>query len=851
MGINVNLIKIAASKLRYIPAKPPKNIGVTNPHFWNGAANETLVNFSCSTVKKVLNKTEVLKKYASEHGFIEEDLVKALKEAEKYLDDVSIERLLKLTSEGKIKLYEQPKVKRFDFLDDDTFVKCASELNSNSILSYIKPKHSIYGDFTAEEYAQTLKQLLAFEAEGKIPALEIAEILKFKSFISPTDYNCLLKSIQCGEINSKNIQQALLLAENGFSFNILNAKSLDDLSQKELKELANILASKSTNRKQADGARMQRFKDKICELDAPLLPQDLSKRTELLSQVSKKLTSLTKVNAVPMSVSKKFLSEFDDVARVFADSKHSIDDLVKAGGIKLSYPRKEFKQNILKQIEHLSEGEQNRILSKFGLLKEGPLTLSGLPLYISKGEGLSKIEVSLNKEINKFLNQNEIILPQGFEEFQSAIKQICEVFPEFKFAIGSIQHMTHSKDLANHILMVFQENMKNPLYKTLSFEDKRILGIATLLHDINKVEKVVDEMHPLISSQTVNSIVNRMGGLTNAEKNRIINFVENHHWLVKIKSGTEFEHDVVDELAYTFRKGNDFTLAKIFAESDLKAVNNSFFPTFGKNIQSDMVKAIENRVTQIQSSGKLIYTADITLDKAIASGAKMQILGEGAQKTENWIISAKDLGLQTENILYHAPGKSDAFILAESGFGYGNEGVLSCSLGRAGHSATFQNRKEFILFRSVDMGNISIAAQRNANSGADKNYAHAKEWILCGSSYGNRVISAYHELTSKTISEIEYAKLYQIASNPKMKLTDIHSNKQICQILGGEKEAKAFEESVLKINETLVSNEKTAGNGYVPEIVAQDLEFAGIGTNRTASEVDYQLRKRYPLIVEF
>ena len=120
-------------------------------------------------------------------------------------------------------------------------------------------------------------------------------------------------------------------------------------------------------------------------------------------------------------------------------------------------------QNILKQIEHLSEGEQNRILSKFGLLKEGPVTLSGLPLYISKGEGLSKIEVSINKEINKFLNQNEIILPQGFEEFQPAIKQICEVFPEFKFAIGSIQHMTHSKDLANHMLMVFQENMKNPL----------------------------------------------------------------------------------------------------------------------------------------------------------------------------------------------------------------------------------------------------------------------------------------------------------------------------------------------------------------------------------------------------
>jgi len=36
-------------------------------------------------------------------------LVKTFEEATQYLDEVSIERLLKLTSEGKIKLYEPPK----------------------------------------------------------------------------------------------------------------------------------------------------------------------------------------------------------------------------------------------------------------------------------------------------------------------------------------------------------------------------------------------------------------------------------------------------------------------------------------------------------------------------------------------------------------------------------------------------------------------------------------------------------------------------------------------------------------------------------------------------------------------
>ena len=198
-----------------------------------------------------------------------------------------------------------------------------------------------------------------------------------------------------------------------------------------------------------------------------------------------------------------------------------------------------------------------------------------------------------------------------------------------------------------------------------------------------------------------------------------------------------------------------------------------------------------------------------------------------------------------------ASGKHDAFILASSGMGYGNEGVLSCSLGRAGHSATFQNRKEFIIFRQADMDNISIAATSNANSGANKNYAMAKEWILGKNNYGIKVRNAYQELTSKTITEKEYAELYRIASSSNMKLKDIHKNRQIIKILGGEKEAKAFERSVSKVNETFVSCGKNEGKGFVPEIVTQDLEIACLGTNRSVQEIDYQLRNQYPLIVEF
>ncbi len=69
MGINLNLIRQIGTKIRFIPAKTPKNLGVTNPRFWSEAGDETLVHLSGVTAKKALNKTEILSKYATEHGF--------------------------------------------------------------------------------------------------------------------------------------------------------------------------------------------------------------------------------------------------------------------------------------------------------------------------------------------------------------------------------------------------------------------------------------------------------------------------------------------------------------------------------------------------------------------------------------------------------------------------------------------------------------------------------------------------------------------------------------------------------------------------------------------------------------
>lgn len=38
---------------------------------------------------------------------------------------------------------------------------------------------------------------------------------------------------------------------------------------------------------------------------------------------------------------------------------------------------------------------------------------------------INKVEQSINKEISKFLNENQIILPKGFEEYQAPLERIC------------------------------------------------------------------------------------------------------------------------------------------------------------------------------------------------------------------------------------------------------------------------------------------------------------------------------------------------------------------------------------------------------------------------------------------
>lgn len=533
----------------------------------------------------------------------------------------------------------------------------------------------------------------------------------------------------------------------------------------------------------------------------------------------------TTVNQVDKLTQQRFLTNFENIAHAFQNGR-SVDELKAAGGIGLKYSRNTLCDNIKKQIKHLNPQEQEEILAKFGLTPNGSKAFAGLPIYSKNTEGFSNVEKAINEEINRFLNHNEIILPEGFEAYKAPLEEICATFPEFRYTIGMNQHGGHKHFLAEHMLKVFQETTKNPLYKTLNESDRRVLGISSMLHDICKTEGVDDVGHCLTSALTVESLIGKMN-LSVGEQNRIINLIENHHWLSQISNTPE----CAQTYARIFKGGNDFTMAKILAEADLKGVNSTMFRKYRGKINSPVMEDIEREILSIQKNGRMLYTADVTTEAALAAGAQKITLGAGNEATENIIISAKALGLDQKTIAYHCGNLQCAY----EGGRFGVEGVFSLSVGKLGQMKTRTGQEIFLIARRPDMDNIAFLRNANGSTGFGKDAEGAITLMKNNVEYAQGVRSRFTDLTAKTISEEQYAQLFR--EIPRDEITKIHTSPRIIEILGGEKEALAFEKAVAAQNETYNSARTYS------EAVMDNLRWGAVGVKIDPQEISYSLRR--------
>ena len=537
------------------------------------------------------------------------------------------------------------------------------------------------------------------------------------------------------------------------------------------------------------------------------------------------LRVLPKVNFVSSEATTQFLTKFDDIVYSFKGGR-SIDELSQAGGIGLKYSRNALRENILKHVEKLPQSERQAVLSKFGIDD-----LDNLPVFSQNTAGFSSTELAINKEIEKFLFKNEVILPKGFENYKGAIDEICTTFPEFRYAIGAKASGAHEYNIAEHALKALQENVNNPLYKTLNEADRRVLNISTLLSDVRTLPSERFITHADVSGLTVEAVVRRMN-LPVAEQNRIINMVENHHWLDNIPfEGEQYSKFLVENLGTVFRSSNDFTVAKILAESDLKAVSSSLWKTQGVKLNSPVIREIENDIVQnIQSRGRMVYTGDVSMGRALEAGGQKIVLGTGDELTENVVVSAKQL-LGDNNACIHGASPEDIINAYKAGR-YGVGGVFSTTVAREGTFPTSYG-SHFLMTKRLNMDDISMIMPKSRNTKFNKEYVQWDSMARAYFGFSKDVKTKYSELTSKILSDEQYAQLFR--EIPRDNLNKIHSHPKVIEILGGKKEAQIFED-IIKARNINYSDKFC-------EAVVRDVQWGGLGFVSQPSEVPYLLRK--------
>lgn len=276
--------------------------------------------------------------------------------------------------------------------------------------------------------------------------------------------------------------------------------------------------------------------------------------------------------------------------------------------IEMDYPRNKFIQDIEDALQGLSPAEKQKITEYFGFeisKLDGKSFMFGYPRVLKDKEKFyTPIEKKLEKLVKKFTVENKIKVP-GNPALSKELNDIFDVFPELKGIIGKTQHRVHDFTLDIHTLKVLQGVMKNLKYQKLSIEDKKTLSLSALLHDISKKEGLVDKQHPQNSANDAYRLLDKIN-LYKAEKIRIYTLIQNHDWLEKYNQkdlSPQQKIEKAQQIAYRLKDGNNFELASILTEADLKGVNknNAFYNNY-KQALNNGIKKISALVSKMQTS---------------------------------------------------------------------------------------------------------------------------------------------------------------------------------------------------------------------------------------------------------
>lgn len=363
--------------------------------------------------------------------------------------------------------------------------------------------------------------------------------------------------------------------------------------------------------------------DEKLKSEFPLLPTNNDEYCSLMQKLSKSVG--VEANDLTQGQINLFGRDIKKLAKFLSDISDGDFNTLE---INQEYSRDDFIKNVFEIIKDLTLKQQQKACDYFGFeLKrnkygvqvdknpKNSFSIVGYPLNLKNKENSTdiddvKVKTAIEKlkpEVERFCKDNAVICSN--KKIKSAIDEILNLCPQLRTQIGKTLDKTHDFDTFKHSLKTMQKVAQNPEFVKMNESDKKVLLVASLLHDCNKSEGYQDTLHPKESAFDSFYIAKNLG-FNNEEISKLHSLINTHEWLSYTNNKNEETYELEKRLklvAYDVYQDNLFEMAKILTEADLKAVkeNDDYYDKFEILFKANSTE-IDKYVFELKSTQPLL-----------------------------------------------------------------------------------------------------------------------------------------------------------------------------------------------------------------------------------------------------
>lgn len=561
-------------------------------------------------------------------------------------------------------------------------------------------------------------------------------------------------------------------------YEFYNKSKINQFSLSEKKSLLRKIISSN--------ADLFRITDLI-RADFPLIPKDKDEYCSLVQGLVKSIGIET--NPLTDKQIREFNNNITELSEILKNPS------VKPAEITQEFSTKQLLQAIEEKTKNLDKQSKTEVYDYFcfdivnGKLKGYPANLfNGIKLAQIDDEQTKQVIEELRPIIKRYSEENPVTIKcengadiATQEKLNKVFNEIISALPEFRTTIGRVQHKTHSYDVATHSINVLKEIVSDEQFETLSDSDKKIMILASLLHDITKAEGEVDKTHEKESAFDSFFITEKFN-LTQDEKSKLYDLIANHEWFAYVNKPSiepkDRKHNIED-MAFALKTANTFELAQIFTKADLKSVTsdksfyNRFIDAFPENI-----KLVQEKIDYLKSTQPMLPLGILPKASSIKAGRGIYKNGNG-----NVIIKLNEIndfeaigfpkGTNKNNfkIMVHGLDSADQLARFSSFSIIDSDALLSTSY-------VIKPQTEYRVFRpqgliiNTDTSNIHAGVNMDYGTGCGKNLENLKR---------NFLFDGFRANDRQYFSDLIKSKL-SLNDEDYIKFVEKYSNKTLAEI---------------------------------------------------------------------